>query len=157
MLSERNKKILIKVAILFGAFVVAGGILTGMIFLAKGFGKTGLKAKIEQTLEIYEPDSYTVGDFVKLKSHLSAETAVFKCRKARGGQTLYAVILRMSTLAGPCPAVFVCSQNSADFAGFAIDNGKAEAILNPSFNELHIQYWKDSLSSILVTAGLFDD
>lgn len=158
MLSEKNKTLLIKTGILFGAFIVVSAILVSMIFLSKGFKNSALKENIEQTLETYASGEYKVGNYVELKSQLSNEAVVFECSKSKKDSTkLYAVILRISTLAGASPAVFVCSKYDCTFAGFAIENGKVSRLLNPDFREIHIDYWQNSLSKILMNAGLFND
>lgn len=158
MLSEKNKTLLIKTGILFGAFVVVSAVLVSMIFLSKGFKVSALKENVEQTLENYKSGEYKVGNYVELKSQLSTEAVIFECSKAKKNSTrLYAVILRISTLAGSAPAVFVCSEYECTFAGFAIENGKVNRLLNPGFKEIHIDYWQNSLSGILLNAGLFND
>ncbi len=158
MLSEKNKTLLIKFGILFGAFVVVSAILVSMSFLSRGFKNSALKANVEQTLENYAPGEYKPGNYVELKSQISNDSAVFECSTSKKNSTkLYAIILRISTLAGSTPAVFICSQYSCDFAGFAIENGKVSKLLNPDFKEIHIDYWQNALPKILMNAGLFND
>ena len=110
MLSEKNKVILIKVSILAGAFIVTCAILITMIFLAKGFWKNGLRVSVGQTLEKYSENTYKTGDFVELKSQFSPGAAVFNCKKNNDSNRYYAVIMRISTISGPAPAVFLCSE-----------------------------------------------
>ena len=157
MLSEQNKVILIKVSILAGAFIVTCAILITMIFLAKGFWKNGLRVSVGQTLERYSENTYKTGDFVELKSQFSPGAAVFNCKKNNDSNRYYAVIMRISTISGPAPAVFLCSEYDAEFAGFAVENGNLKQTMNPDFQEIHIRYWKSLLPKILQKAGLFDD
>lgn len=157
MLSEKNKILLIKTSILAGSFIFVTALLTAMVFLAKGFWKSGLKVSVENTLSEYSEASYEVGNFVELKSQRSPGAAVFECKKKGDSGTYYAVVMRIPTLAGPAPAVFLCSEYGTDFAGFAVDNGKIQQALQPDFQEIRLQYWKDLLPELLLKAGMFDD
>ena len=157
MLSEKNKILLAKISILAGSFIFVTALLIAMIFLAKGFWKSGLKINVENTLSQDSESSWEVGNFVELKSQRSPGAAVFECKKQGNSKIYYAVIMRIPTLAGPAPAVFVCSESETEFAGFALDNGKIQQALQPGFQEIRLQYWKNLLPELLLKAGMFDD
>lgn len=158
MLNEKNKKLLIDIGITSGSFILASTILILMIFLAKKSWVNGLRPSVSQTLEAYSPRTYRLGKDVSFNSPLSSSSAVYKCTKIKNDNREYvAVILRLSTIAGPVPAVFISTSTEAEFAGYAIDNGKMDPIFAKDFSETIINYWQTQLPKFLNKAGVFND
>lgn len=158
MLSQRNKEILAKTGMLAGAFVVAFALLMLMVFASRGSKDRGLKETIERTMETYRPGAFAIGDKADFNSPLSFSCAVYECEiKDTPGLESYALVMRITTFAGPEPAVFVCTRTGAQFIGYCIDNGKLEPVLNPEHSPANIRYWQYELPGILFKAGVFND
>lgn len=158
MLSQRNKELLAKAGIVLGAFIVSFALLILMIFISRGSKDRGLRETAERTMGRYRPQVFAVGDKVDFRSALSSICNVYECGITdRPGVECYAVVMRITTFAGPEPAVFVCTKTRAEFIGYCIDNGKLEPVLNPEHSPANIRYWQYELPRILLKAGLFND
>lgn len=158
MLSQRNKEILAKTGMLAGAFIVAFALLVLMVFASRGSKDRGLRETIERTVEAYRPGAFAIGGKADFKSSLSSSCAVYECEiKDNPDLECYALAMRITTFAGPEPAVFVCTRTGAQFIGYCIDNGKLEPVLNPEHSPANIRYWQYELPGILLKAGVFND
>ena len=86
---------------------------------------------------------------------MSVSAAVYELKKTvTTSEKDFAVIIRIPTIVGPEPAVFICNSKTVNFVGYAINNGKARNILseNNSFN--NISYWVKNIYNILEKAGI---
>ncbi len=158
MLSLSSRKKLINASILSGAFIFACSILIVFVYLTKNSLSSGLKQKVEQTVERYEKGGWKIYNQVEFKLQTAASLFVYRCSKVRGDNSdYYAVILRISTISGAAPAVFLCRKGQAVFAGYAFDNGKMEDVMSRENSATPIKYWEKELPLILKKAGLFNE
>lgn len=159
MLSAKNKKNLIKIAILFGMFVVITAILSLMIFLAQGFKKEGLKKAVQEKIELYEPKTYRIQDYIDLKMAQSASAAVYKTKNIKNGDNSYfSIIVRIPSIIGPLPAVFLYREHGqVQFIGYAVENGKASSIVESENSSGSISYWQNKIPRLLKNAGVLSD
>lgn len=155
MLNSKDKESLIKLGILIGSFILIFSILLIMTFFSRSSWEKGLRTSVLEVLESYSPNTYISADFVKINSNLSVSAAVYELKKTvTTNEKDFAVIIRIPTIVGPEPAVFICNSKTVNFVGYAINNGKAKNILseNNSFN--NISYWVKNIYNILEKAGI---
>ena len=144
--------------IFFGILFGFSAILISLILLSRGSWRYGLSQVVQESLNVYYPDSYVVGDYHELESIVSTSTAVFsvKSKKANTAElSAYCVLIRLPTLIGAQPALFLYSQRyGVRFVGYVIDSGKAEHILNKDVSKSVITYWESQIPLILEKAGV---
>lgn len=158
MLSETSTARLINISILTGAFLLVASFLVAFIFLARNSWTSGLRENVIETVEEYEKGEWKIGEKIDFKSSLSTSSAVYKCTKVKNdGNEYFAVIIRITSIAGPLPAVFICKKNDSRFIGYALQNGKLSNILTEQFSPSHIKFWQNKLPEILLQAGVIDD
>lgn len=151
MTEEKTSKQLLKIyGIASGILLVMAAILAVMIFASARSWQNGLRQKTAEVLEREEPGIWSVGDFVKINSPFSLSCACYKLRKKSGGEKTYAVILRISTIYGPFPAVFTCTKDGdAHFVGFSGLNGRIADLSKQDKADMHIQYWTNRIAKII--------
>ncbi|MGI5057801.1 hypothetical protein [Treponema pectinovorum] len=158
MLSEKNKKVLIKSTIIFFSFIAVCSILLILNFVSKGFWQESLKNYVEITLEKKYGSEWTLGRSVDSKNILLSDIQIFECKRSRADRTKYfALIMRTPSQAGPLPSVFICQRDECEFAGYAIENAKLTRVLERQHLSSHLVYWQTKLPQILNRAGLFDE
>lgn len=160
MLKSEIKSEIKKHSALYGIFlgivVVAFALLTALTFASRSSWKNGLASQIQKSLNRYESETYTVNKFIEIKSPLSTSAAVYSLIKkgASQNESCYGVIIRIPSLTGPAPAVFVCDLKSSGekyvhFAGFAEDFGKAAALADARLLSSGIGYWESVIFKVL--------
>ncbi len=155
MLNDKQKLLLKNLAIFLGFCLLNIGILTGSIFSSKGFWYKGLQKSVQKTLNEYSPNTYRTKEFIKLQSGISLNCASYECLNLRTNQDCVAVILRIPSITGAAPAVFIYNHDgSVLFAGYAVKNGRAQNLMNPKFASGNIEYWIKKLPEILTKAGV---
>ncbi len=136
------KKFGVFASICFLLFVI----VISFSFLAKKFWDEGLKKQTVDCLTEYCADqNYTVQEYISAASGLSTSSAIYKLNR----QNSYAVIIRVMTMYGPLPAVFVCENGSARFITYLhIDSFSKKEIISSSENS-QIVYWENRIPQIV--------
>lgn len=152
------KLILKKYGIFFGLVFGMAVILFCFVLLSRSPWKHGLAQTVQDTLNYYYPDSYMVGEYHDIESSLSTSAAVFTVKPKKANTTelsAYCVLLRIPTIAGAAPGVFLYSvRYGAHFVGYAIDIGKADDVLSFDMQKSTIHYWQKQIPLILEKAGV---
>lgn len=151
-LDNETKKILKIFSIFFG--MIFGMCMLIVIFtvLARNSWKSGLALEVQHVLDSYPEAQYTVGKYLELDSTLSTSTAVYSLLKKddRKNQKYYGIIVRIPSILGPVPAVFVYNENTGvRFAGYAIDNGKASDTVCKQISNSVMNYWENMIPKII--------
>ncbi len=155
MLNEANKKLLIKISILAGTFLVIIAILASSIILSRSFYQNGLRQNCQAVLDEVYPKSYKTGQYVDLKSGQNFSAACFKTRNLKNGESdYYAVIVRIPSITGAVPAVYLYSKRTGTiFVSYAIENGKASNVMDANFSSSSILYWQSRIEDMLTKSG----
>lgn len=152
------KPILKKYGIFFGVMFGMTALVLCFILLARSSWRHGLAQTVQEALNISYPDSYVVGDFKEISSSLATSSAVFAVKPKKANTTelsAYAILVRMPTIAGAEPALFLYSSRyGAQFVGYALDTGKAADVLNTDVQKSAIAYWQKQIPIILEKAGV---
>ena len=157
MLSTEKKVLLVKSCILSGVFIVSAALLVTVVILSGKPYIQQLKTDVQKTLDAYSSETFVVSDYIdtdttysNLPVHLirSSGCVIYSLENRNDrASRCYAIIIRIQTIAGPQPAVFVLSEgkNSVAFAGYAIDNGKAESVLSADHLKGTLRYWENRI------------
>lgn len=148
------KKLLIKYGILTGIIAVIFGLLVLFCLISRGSWKRGLSAQVNSVLERCG-EEYRTFEWIPSDNGFSDSASFYSLSAGEQGREkdMYAVIIRVTTIYGPLPAVFVynAKSDSSSFAGFADLEGpvadKMTAIAEPSV----IEFWKKRIPSIAQT------
>lgn len=145
-----SKKLLKQYGIFTGILLGMFALLILVIFFSENKWRTGLKSKIEQVLEEKEPAKWSVGDYVEIKAPIALSAACFQARRKDTGAKGYALMLRIETLYGPFPAVFVYDEKKgAQFVGIYGLNGRVRDIIGNGKNDARINFWITRIPEIV--------
>lgn len=154
-LDPATKKNIVSFASFFGMIFAMTVILVVFTLLSRNSWKNGLAFEMQRVLDSYPAAQYTVGANMRLDSSLSSSAAVYKLIKKddRKSEKYYGIIIRIPSILGPLPAVFIYNENlGASFAGYAVDNGKASDTAEIHISSSVIKYWEDKLPDIIAKA-----
>lgn len=151
-IDHETKRILKSFAIFFGMIFGMTALLVTFALISRSSWKKGLALEMQHVLDSYSAAQYTVGKNLPIESGLSTGAAVYSLHK-RGEQKnerYYGVIVRIPSILGPLPAVFVYSELlGVFFAGYAIDNGKASETVGRQISSNVMKYWEDMIPKII--------
>lgn len=151
-IKAETKKNLIVFSTFFGIIIAFTVLLVIFTLIARNSWKNGLAIEMQRVLDSYPEATYTVSRNLQLDSALSSNVAVYSLLKKdeRKNQMYYGIIVRIPSLLGPLPAVFIYNENSGvSFVGYAIDNGKAEVIVEKQISSTIMNYWEDMIPKII--------
>lgn len=151
-LNSEMKKQLVSFSIFFGIVFFLTVILVTFTLLSRNSWKSGLALEMQLVLDSYQETKFTVNKNLPVESTLSSSVAVYSLlkRDVRKDEKYYGVIVRMPSILGPLPAVFVYSEAAGvSFAGYAIDNGKASATVAMPLENTVMRYWEDMIPKII--------
>ena len=151
-INSSTKKNLTVFSIFFGILLGMVILLITMTILARNSWKSGLAGEVQNVLDSYQPGTYTVTKNLQLDSTFATSVAVFSLMKKdeRKNKSYYGIILRMPSILGPLPGVFVYDESGkVFFAGYAVDNGKASVTVERKVSSTVIKYWEDMIPKII--------
>lgn len=144
------KVFFINYGIYVAILVILFGILLYPVKVAQKAWQKNLKANIEFVLDESEPNSWTVGNSVKIKNPFSMNSACYEVRNRKSGDTYKSVIIRVQTLYGPMPAVFTIDKdNNVEFVGYSSLHGRISEQITSNKTDKRINYWKSKIPSII--------
>lgn len=156
MLDESKKKMLRTYGIIFLLLSAFTGILIPFIILNRKTWNDGLAKQVQTVINDSRPASYTVDTPVKINSLFSTSGAAYSLKAVKDGikTPAYGIILRIPTLYGPQPGVFLYTENEETvFLGFAIPEGKVTENLSHFSTDARINYWCKKIPSIIAGSG----
>lgn len=154
-LDNKSKRILKNFLIFFGLIFGMAAILVIFSLAAGNSWKIGLAVEVQSVLYSYPDGQYTVGKNLELKSALSTSSAVYSLIKKdeRKNEKYYGIIVRIPSVLGPLPAVFIYNDSKGvSFAGYAVDNGKAEETVDIRIANSIMSYWEEMIPKIIEKA-----
>lgn len=156
ILNLRTKELL-RVYGIFTAMAVVMLTVTGAaVKLTSERWERGLRAAVEKTLAENADFDGKAGAFVRIKSPLALSAALFELEPSLSDGADYAIVIRVQTMYGPFPAVFVYNKDSgAHFIGFTAVSGRIKRLLEDSPSDARIRYWTAKIPAIMraVAAG----
>jgi hypothetical protein len=147
---KSSKKLLREYGILAGIIAGMFAVLIVFVVLSRGEWQNGLKEKISEVLEEEEPGKWIMGDYVGINAPVSLSTACFQVRERANGSKGYVLMLRIETIYGPFPAVFVYSgKNDARFVGISGLHGRIREQILKGTNDEKINFWIKRIPDIV--------
>lgn len=125
----------------------------GAVKLSSAHWERGLRSVVEKTLSENTDFNGKVGRFVRIKSPFSLSAALFELEPSLSDGADYAIVIRVQTMYGPFPAVFVYGKESdTRFIGFASISGRVKRLLEDNDFDPRIRYWTAKVPAIMRTA-----
>ena len=148
-MTERfSKEALQEYGIFAGSTVLLVLILSLTIIFTRGMWREGLKSEVSRVLAESGDEAWSVGDFIDFDSSLSLSAACF--RATSKNESGYVCVVRMQTIYGPVPAVFILNERyAARFAGIAGLHGSIEHAIENGAAKSQIRYWAERISRIV--------
>lgn len=144
------KTLLIKCGIFCGILAGFFAVLVLFTLLGRNSWKNGLKKETSQVLKDNGIENIQLGNWVNIKTALTVSVSVYEAISENTENEMYAVIIRVPTLYGPVPAVYIYSdKNGAQFIGFSHIAGKTNSHIKASSENSQIEYWKNKIPVIL--------
>ncbi|AEE16805.1 hypothetical protein [Treponema brennaborense] len=151
-----------KLSIDYGLCMAVIVVLFVLVFVLALFSRQawngGLQKQLVSVLSQSHPGEYIVSDPLPIDNPFSVSAAAYQLMPvssaARG--TRYGVIIRIPTLYGSLPGVFVYTENAgAEFvgiAGFSEDSAKEQAVAASLADSVQISRWEKRIPVILKDA-----
>lgn len=151
------QRLLKKAGIFCGILVFFFCFLLLFVVLAKSSWRTGLANQIQKVFEINGITQYSVGEYVRIKSPMTVNCAVYKANSVTDENTNpknYAVIIRFPTIFGPVAGVYLYREKKhrVDFVDFAQINGPVSDAIKDSAMRSQVEYWADKIPAIVNNA-----
>ena len=148
MTDRFSKEALQEYGIFAGCIVLLAVVLSVAAIFTKGAGQAGIKTEIARVLEEAEPGVWHIGDFVDFDAPVSSSAACFSVKGGSGSG--YACIVRMETMYGPLPAVFISDgRHTARFVGIAGLHGRVYAAIESGGAKSQIRYWAERIPRLI--------
>lgn len=156
MNQNNNSKELFRIyGIFIGILILFFMILIGMVKLSHNSWKNGLKDTVYVVLEESNPDKWIVGNFLEQKTSFTTSSAIFELHNKEKADRYYAVIIRVTSLYGFVPAVFIYNKNSGvEFVGFAGVHGRIKKLMEYKSSTKRINYWSSRIPEIIEKSGV---
>lgn len=125
-------------------------VLTYSIVLARKSWTNNLAVSVQKTLDEYEPKTWVVTEPVAIDKPVGFNCAAYSLTNKKTGDSARAVIVRITTLYGPLPAVFVYDKDGESvFAGYSSLHGRIREQLLHHQSDKRREYWQSKISEIL--------
>lgn len=130
--------------------VIIFGILIYISKVSQKSWQKNLKDTTQTVLDEYCENEWIVGNPVRIKNALSQSSACYEVRNKKNGEMYKTIIIRIQTLNGPIPAVFVIDKNNeVSFIGYSSVHGKIRNQLIYNNSNKRLTYWKDKIPEII--------
>lgn len=126
------------------------GTLFLMNFLSRKFFNAGIKISVENLLREKEDVEWIIGNPVYLNSTFDSRACLFEMREKNNVEKNYVLVIRVATLFGHMPAVFIYNkQTGTRFVGYASVKGKVRRLLDKACTDSSMNYWADKVPQII--------
>lgn len=150
MMDEIKKLKLRNYGILVGVLIVMILIMVLMSLLSRNSWNLGLEDALDEKLEQVSPGTYQIQQNYPLRTGFGTSAIAFELSQTNKKNASYAVVIRIATLYGPYPAVFICEADSTvDFIGFLNVQPAFEKHLTALSINSSISSWKKRVPSLL--------
>lgn len=109
-----------------------------------------LRVTVQSVLDENEPDTWLVESAVNINNPLITSAACYDTKNKKNGEYYKSIIIRIQTLYGPVPGVFIVDKNSdVIFVGYAVFHGRIAELMHKNMNTKRIEYWKNRIPEII--------
>ncbi len=147
---SKMKELLRIYGIFSGILIFMLGIIIGAVKISERRRENKLRAAVVKVFSENTEDERQIGKFIKIKSPASLNAALYEINDLRSASKDYALILRVQTLYGPVPAVFLYNKDGeAKLIGFAAISGRIKRLLQDDSSNPRISYWEKRIPEIV--------
>lgn len=147
---SKMKELLRIYGIFSGILIFMLGIIIGAVKISERRRENKLRAAVVKVFSENTEDERQIGKFIKIKSPASLNAALYEINDLRSASKDYALILRVQTLYGPVPAVFLYNKDGgAKLIGFAAISGRIKRLLQDDSSNPRISYWEKRIPGIV--------
>lgn len=145
-----NKDFFIKYGIFAAIVVILFGILIYPIKVSQKVWTNSLRSNAEFVLDETEPNGWSIENCVPLKNPFCLNAACYNARNRTTGDLYKVMIIRVQTLYGPLPGVFLIDKNNqVQFIGFSALHGRISNQIKNNKKTTRIEFWKEKIPDIL--------
>lgn len=145
-----NKEFFARYGIFVVIIIVLFGILIYPIKVSQKSWIKNLRSNIEFVLDEREPNGWIVESPVPIKNSFCLSAACYNARNRTSGDLYKVMILRIQTLYGPLPGVFLIdAEENVEFVGFVSLHGRIAEQIKHNDKTTRIQFWKEKIPYIL--------
>ena len=147
---SKMKELLRIYGIFLGILIFMLGIIIGAVKISERRWENKLRAAVVKVFSENTEDERQIGKFIKIKSPASLNAALYEINDLRSASKDYALILRVQTLYGTVPAVFLYNKDGgAKLIGFAAISGRIKRLLQDDSSNPRISYWEKRIPEIV--------
>lgn len=145
------KKFFITYGIFIGIVAFCILILIYSVFTSKKSWQKNLQVCVEKVLAEKKPElKAEILDFQTIENPFTVNAACYNLKDTETNSLYKAVILRIVTLYGPFPAVYlVDSDNNVEFIGFSSIHGRVAVQLESKKADRRIELWAKRIPDII--------
>lgn len=138
----------------YGIFVLIITVFIGLLIYPIKAGQKAwakqLKSDIEFVLDEAEPNSWMVGNQIKIKNPFLMSAVCYEARNRRTGDTYKTILIKIQTFYGPLPAVFTIDKNeNIELKGFVSLHGRIAENIKNNLTNKRLEYWKSKIPEII--------
>lgn len=122
-------------------------------FVSRKTWEKGLRQTIETLLAEKNETDWIIGKNIYLNSPIDSSAALFEMREKNSVEKNYVIIIRVVTLFGHMPAVYIYNKNTGvRFVGYSSVKGKVRNMLDRTYTDSSMAYWSEKIPAIVKTA-----
>lgn len=150
--SSFNFEYLKKYGILVGCLIFIFLIACGVTFASRKSWNNGLSVQVAKILEA--SGEYKVCENVLINSGFSVSGGIYRVEKEGSANEYYAMILRVQTVYGPVPAVFLYEygKDYSTFVGLPTIRGALQTQIIEVSRNSQIAYWENYIPNIILSS-----
>ncbi len=152
-----NKKFFTNYAFFLLILVFVFGILIYPVLASKKSWTTNLGNSVQKVLDEYEKGRFKVTAPVDIKKPITTSCAAYTVTDSKNSKSAYAIIIRITTLYGPLPALFFYDPDSNSekviFAGYSTLHGRVRTQLSNDSPDKRREYWLNKIPDIFDLEG----
>lgn len=132
--------------------LIASFVFCILVYIVKVSQKSwdaNLKALVENTLAESEPDTWEIGNVVRINNPLGSGSACYDARNTKNGENYKIAIIRLQTFYGPHAGIYIIDKdNIVSFKGYSSIHGRCARQLTKSYEGRRVEYWKHRLQEL---------
>ncbi|MBO4533262.1 MAG: hypothetical protein J5726_06140 [Treponema sp.] len=152
-----NKKFFTNYAFFLLILVFVFGILIYPVLASKKSWSVNLGNSVQKVLDEYENGRYKVTGAVEINKPITTSCAAYTVNDTTANKTVNAIIIRITTLYGPLPAVFIYDPSAYSdkvvFAGYSSLHGRVRTQLTYDSPDKRREYWQKKVPDIFEGGG----
>ncbi len=150
------KKISVEYGLFLAIVIVAFAIICLLVFSSRGVWDKNLRKQVELVMENSFASEYRLGDPIEVNNTFSVSAAAYELfdqSQQTDSCVAHGIIIRVPSLYGPVPAVFIQTEDGlVEFVGVAENDGntmKELAIIENLKGSIQIDKWKARIPHIV--------